>query len=104
MQGLEALPPWAQVTLSVIGFLATAAIWAKGLLSKGPAPTGDVIVPSMTVANAEVIERLTESLREANRLAREQHDMHLRLEAELKRLCDHTMETKQAVWRLLERN
>lgn len=94
MQGLDTLPPWAQVVLSIATFLAVAFAWLRGMFKNLPAPTRDVVVPSVTVADGAVINRLTETLRETNRLMEGIHDRDLHLQAEFRRMGDQMLENK----------
>jgi len=79
MQGLEALPPWAQVVLSILAFLAATWAWLRGMFKNLPEKGKDVVVPSVTAADGAAIERMTDTLREANRVAREhrEHDTEM---------------------------
>lgn len=75
MQGLETLPPWAQVAMSIGVFLVAAWAYLRGLFKTAPPPAKDVVVPSLTIADNAVIKEATATLREANRLS-EAHRAH----------------------------
>lgn len=100
MQSLEALPAWAQVTLSVAVFLFTAFLHIRGTL-KRTQQTGDVAIPSVTVANAQVIENMTKSLDQSNRLSAQQIEKDIEMRFELKRLSESTRENRDLLLRLL---
>lgn len=102
MQGLEQFPPWVQITGSVLLFALTYGLHLLGRFSKMPRGSTDVAIPSVTIANAQVIERLAASVELSNKLAAEatQKDMEMRFE--LKRLADHVVEVRQQVYRLAD--
>lgn len=104
MQGLEALPPWAQVVLSILAFLAATFAWLRGMFKNLPEKTKDVVVPSVTVADGAAIEKLTETLKETNRLMHQRHEMDLALDDKLQRIGDQMNDIKQDVRRALERD
>lgn len=73
MQGLENLPPWLQIILSIAMFAVTAWVYFSGAFKRlPPPPSKDVVVPSLSIADSQQIQNWIDSLRENTRLEREQ--------------------------------
>lgn len=92
---LESFPPWAQVTMSVLGFIVAAAAYFRGLFKSAPPPPKDVVVPSLTVADNAAISNMADTLREANRMARDyrEHDTEMLYELKAIKESLHRLES-----------
>lgn len=73
---LAVLPPWLQITLSVVGFAGATWVYMSGLFKSLPQPlprsiaaaeaSKDVVVPALTIADREQIERWIDEMRKSN--------------------------------------
>lgn len=103
MQGLEALPPWAQVVLSILAFLAATMAWLRGMFKNLPEKSKDVVVPTLTVADNAVIADAAATLREANRVVREHREHDTEILYELKAIKESLHRQESLLGRMLDR-
>jgi hypothetical protein len=97
MQGLETFPPWAQITLSVIGFIIAAAAYFRGLFKTAPPPSKDVVIPSLTVADNAVIADAAATLKEANHHLRDRNHLDREMLFHMKMQTEHLEDIKHAL-------
>lgn len=76
-QQLALLPPWLQVALSILAFVAAAWVYFSGLFKKlPPVPTSkDVVVPSLTIADSKIIESWIIEIRNGNAQDKDRGEM-----------------------------
>jgi len=61
---IESFPPWAQVVLTIGGFLLTVGIYARSLLKPANVQQGkDVVLPNINVMDAQAIREAADQLR-----------------------------------------
>ncbi|MGQ4272496.1 hypothetical protein [Terrihabitans sp. B22-R8] len=96
---MEQLPPWVQVLLSIGAFLVAAWAYLRGMLKAAP-PSKDIVVPSVTIADAHAIREMAAQLRLNS--AVQQQDLALRHETlhELRRLNGQIEDIKHYVERI----
>lgn len=75
-------------------FVVTAWVYLSGFFKKLPAPTKDVIVPSMNIADSRAILDLADTLRDSGRNNREHNDCLRAMIFELRRINDQLEEMR----------
>lgn len=77
--GIEHFPPWAQMVLTVGGFIIAVIIYGKSLLKPTSTDVAkrDVIVPNVNVMDGEAIRQAAEQLRASSR-SQEARDIQVR--------------------------
>jgi hypothetical protein len=97
MQGLETFPPWAQITLSIIGFIVAATAYFRGLFKTAPPPSRDVVIPSLTVADNAVIADAAATLKEANHHLRDRNNLDREMLFHMKLQSEHLEDIKHGL-------
>jgi hypothetical protein len=102
MQGIDHFPPWAQVTMSVLGFIVAAAAYFRGFFKNAPPPSRDVVVPSLTVADNAIIADATATLKEANHHLRDRNHLDREMLFHLKLATEHLEDMKHYLGAMAE--
>lgn len=101
--GIEALPPWIQVTVTILVFLAALFVSFRSILK--PTETSkskDVVVPSVSVMDGAIFQQAAEQLK-ANFRQQELRDAQLRdLQHELRTQTELMRENRDALRQICE--
>ena len=101
--GIEALPPWVQITVTLLVFCLAMFVSFRSIMKPGSAtPSKDVVVPGVSVMDGEIFRGAVEQLK-ANHRQQEIRDAQVRdLQRELNRQTDSMTECRDALQRSCE--
>ena len=101
--GIEALPPWVQITVTVLVFCLALFVSFRSIIKPGSAtPTKDVDVPGVSVMDGEIFRGAVEQLKQ-NARQQELRDAQVRdLQRELATQTDIMREARDAMQRSCE--
>jgi hypothetical protein len=96
--GIESFPPWAQIVLTVFGFVIAVLIYGRSLLKPlSTEKSKDVVVPGVSVMDGQIFAQATEQLKQ-NARQQELRDAQLRdLQRELTTQTDIMRDVRNAM-------
>lgn len=101
--GLDAMPPWVQVTITILVFVSALFVTFRSVMKPGSAtPSKDVVVPGVSIMDGEIFRNAVEQLK-TNARQQELRDAQVRdLQRELSVQTDIMRECRDAIQRSCE--
>jgi len=88
--------------LGFLGVVAAFGQWFGRRKESAPAPSKDVVVPSLAIADNAAITHMADTLREANRVARDHREHDTEILYELKAIKESHQRIESLLGRMLD--